>query len=130
MRGIQMLRARSESKGRIMKVDHCVLIKKGEAPIGRFRKTLEMPCLPPIGTLVYFGSPERGFPQRVKELSFFEETGTFQAFYEIELYAEMDRLQDHIDDSFFPKRFVNKYKFSVDWIDEDFEDVRKKLESA
>jgi hypothetical protein len=113
-----------------MNIKHCILVKKGDDTVGRFLKTLEMPCVPPVGTFLHFGANKRGFPQRVLELSFSEEHEIFQAYYEIDIYAEQDRLNDHVSDDFFPRKLVCDFGFSIDWINEQFEDVRKALESS
>jgi hypothetical protein len=107
-----------------VKVKHAILIKKGKDNVGLFQKVIEMPCLPPVGTLVYFGEePRGGFSQRVLELSYTEESKIFRAYYELDIYSEQSRLKDYIDDAFFPKMFVNLFGFSVEWLEEGFENV-------
>lgn len=104
-----------------MEVKHYILIKKKEKIIGSLVKKINMPCLPPIGTLVFFGDKAQGFPQRVKEISYSEESQIFRAHYEIDIFEEQIRLKDFISDSFIPVLFVTKFGFELEWVNEEFE---------
>lgn len=105
----------------MMIVRHSLLIKSGNKQIGMFDKTTEMPSPPPVGTIVTFQGVT--FSQTVKQLSYYEESVCFVAYYELDILEEQDRLQDFISDDFFPKEFVQQGGFTVRWIEDEYKDI-------
>jgi hypothetical protein len=86
-----------------------------------FDKATEMPCPPPVGTIVTFQGVT--FSQTVKQLSYDEDSGCFAAYYELDVLEEQDRLQDFITDDFFPKKFVQQGGFTARWLEDEYENM-------
>ena len=110
-----------------MNVRHYILIKKQEENIGLFKKTIQMPCLPPTGTSITFGSGLRRVTCVADSVSFSEEEGIFSLHNTIDVSERSKKTKDHIDDDHYPKLLTIDCGFETCWLEEAYEHIAEKL---
>ena len=111
-----------------MDVQHYILMKKQNENIGLFKKTIEMPCLPPAGTSIIFGEGFRKVTCTAGEFSFREDEGIFSLHHTIDISERAEILKEHISDDHYPILLVNCCGFEACWIEEAYEKIIAKLD--
>ncbi|MGF1911912.1 hypothetical protein L4C38_21140 [Vibrio kasasachensis] len=105
-----------------MIINNYVLIRRENANIGYFKKSIEMPCVPPIGTKIWFNKAIGSLSFIVETITYSEESGEFSLHFELDVSEEEVRTEQPLNDSHFPKRLI-KLGFEVEWLEEGYEDL-------
>lgn len=108
-----------------MIINSYVLVKRDTINIGYFKKSIEMPCVPPLGTKVMFNKAIGLLSFEVKNVSYSESSEEFSLHFELDINEEEIQLEQPVDDSYFPKRLI-KLGFNLEWLEEDYEDLLTK----
>lgn len=103
-----------------MRVNNYVLIKRDSANIGYFKKSIEMPCVPPIGTKVFFNKAIGSLSCIVETITYSEDSAEFSLHFELDISEEEIRVEQPLNDSHFPKRLI-KLGFDLEWLEEGYE---------
>lgn len=103
-----------------MIINNYVLIRRDSANIGYFKKSIEMPCVPPIGTKVLFNKPIGSLSFIVETITYSEDSETFSLHFELDVSEEEVRAEQPLNDSHFPKRLI-KLGFELEWLEEGYE---------
>ena len=102
-----------------MLINNLIYINKGPNKIGCFNKVIEIPCLPTLGTEIFFSGTGWGFT--VDKITYSESNSIFTLHYIVDIEKEMERKEQHISDLFIPDMLINKMGFTIEWIEEELE---------
>lgn len=105
-----------------MIINNYVLVRRDNANIGYFKKSIEMPCVPPIGTKVLFNRAIGSLSFIVETITYSEDSAEFSLHFELDVSEEEVRTEQPLTDSYFPKRLI-KLGFELQWFEEGFEDL-------
>lgn len=105
-----------------MIINNYVLVRRSSTNIGYFKKSIEMPCVPPLGTKVMFNKAAGMLSFEVENVSYSEASEEFSLHFELDINEEEIRLEQPLNDSYFPKRLI-KLGFNLEWLEEDYEEL-------
>ncbi|WP_444909967.1 hypothetical protein [Microbulbifer sp. TRSA005] len=105
-----------------MIINNYVLVRRDNANIGCFKKSIEMPCVPPIGTKVLFNKAIGSLSFIVETITYSEDSAEFSLHFELDVSEEEVRTEQPLNDSHFPKRLI-KLGFELEWLEEGYEDL-------
>lgn len=103
-----------------MRVNNYVLVRRGIINIGYFKKNIEMPCVPPLGTKVFFNKSIGAVSFEVERITYSEDAEEFSLHFELDISDEEVRLEQPLSDSYSLKRLI-KLGFELEWLEEDYE---------
>lgn len=103
-----------------MIINNYVLVKRDSSNIGYFKKSIEMPCLPPIGTKIFFNNAIGCLSFMVKTITYSEVSAEFSLHFELDVSEEEVIAEQPISDSHFPNRLI-KLGFEIEWFEEGYE---------
>jgi len=107
-----------------------VLVKRGESNIGLFSKTISMPAIPPVGTIVGFDQGIASVFIPVERLTFHESDSMFKAHYILDVDEKCIEREEFLDDSYYPVKLVERCGFSICWMEEEFDELAAKLSNV
>lgn len=104
-----------------MIVKHSLTLIDGEKKIAGFYKSLEMPCLPPVGSKIFFGSGiGSGIGHTVKSITFSEKETIYCVNYKLDVKDARREFVDHVDVRFFVDLLHKRQGFSVQWSEDEY----------
>lgn len=107
-----------------------VLVKRGDRNIGLFSKTISMPAIPPVGTVVGFEQGITSVFIPVARLTFRESDSMYKAHYVLDVDEKCIELEEFLVDSYYPIKLVESCGFSICWMEEEFDDLAAKLSNV
>ena len=85
-----------------MIIKHSLTLLDGEQQVAGFVKSLEMPCLPPIGSKTFFGSGiGSGIGHTVESISFSEKEASYSIHYTLDVKVAQREIVDYVDVRYF-----------------------------
>ncbi|MGR5056746.1 hypothetical protein ACPV3O_00810 [Vibrio rotiferianus] len=105
-----------------MIVKHSLILLDGEKQVAGFVKSLEMPCLPPIGSKIFFGSRAgSGIGHTVESISFSEKEASYSIHYKLDVKVAQREFVDYVDVLFFVNLLYKRQGFSVQWAEDEYD---------
>ena len=105
-----------------MIVKHSLILLDGEKQVAGFTKSIEMPCLPPIGSKVFFGSGVgSGIGHTVESITFSEEEASYSIHYILDVRVVQREFVDYVDVPFFVNLLYKRQGFSAQWAEDEYD---------
>lgn len=105
-----------------MIVKHTLTLLDGEKNVAGFVKSLEMPCLPPIGSKTFFGSGlGSGIGHTVESISFSEKEASYSIHYKLDVKVAQREFVEYVDVRFFVDLLYKRQGFSVQWAESEYD---------
>lgn len=107
-----------------MKLKQSISLLDGKEQVAVFEKVLEMPCLPPIGSKVFFGNGiGSGIGHIVSSITFSESSGEYSVHYTLDVKQEAQNYVDYVDVRFFVNLLSKRQGFAALWIEDEYESL-------
>lgn len=104
-----------------MIVKHSLTLFDGEKKVAGFIKSLEMPCLPPIDSKVFFGSGVGcGIGHTVESITFSEKEASYSIHYKLDVKVAQREFVDYVDVLFFINLLYKRQGFTVLWAEDEY----------
>ncbi len=112
-----------------MKVNCYVLVRRSNDNIGCFKKIIEFPCMPPMGTEIFINKSTQSLSFEVKKITYSESTGQFSLHFDLDIEKKEIELEQPLNNSYIPITLI-KLGFELEWLEDKHESILTTLQKS